>query len=119
MTKLCFEVLNEAFCRDAEAFSEPSEKDLEWQNKMTTTEWVKIFSKFTIWAIFFAVQICHQIESYLKQIYRPPSTTPTMFEEDRHDRHPFEMIIISAKLKNLKLKPKKHHKKQLKQNKYS
>ena len=67
MTKLCFEVLNEAFCRDAEAFSEPSEKDLEWQNKMTTTEWVKIFSKFTIWAIFFAVEICHQIESYLKK----------------------------------------------------
>jgi len=48
--------LNEAFCRDAEAFSEPSEKDLEWRNKMTTTD-------------------------------RPPSTTPTMLEEDRHDRH--------------------------------
>ena len=44
MAKFCFEVLNEAFCRDAEAFSEPSEKDLEWQNKMTTTEWVEIFS---------------------------------------------------------------------------
>jgi len=50
------QILNEAFCRDAEAFSEPSEKDLEWRNKMTTTD-------------------------------RPPSTTPTMLEEERHDRY--------------------------------
>ena len=27
-----------------------------------------------------------------------------MFEEDRHDRHPFEMIIISAKLKESETK---------------
>ena len=27
-----------------------------------------------------------------------------MFEEDRHDRHPFEMIIISAKLKKSETK---------------
>ena len=39
----CFEILNEAFCRDAEAFSEPSEKDLEWRNKMTTTDQSEYF----------------------------------------------------------------------------